>query len=109
MSVRKNIVGLFVLNINIAVYSMLYWVSEVYAMQYKRIKSLREEHGLRQKDISKILNISRQLYSRYERGIQRLPVKHLITLSKYYNISVDYILNLSDIKRPINNNHIQKQ
>ncbi|MBR6634731.1 MAG: helix-turn-helix transcriptional regulator [Clostridia bacterium] len=73
-------------------------------MEIKRLKTLREEHGLRQKDIGKILNISRQLYSRYERGTQRLPIKHLITLSKYYNISIDYILNLSDIKRPIDGN-----
>ena len=77
---------------------------EVNTMQIDRLKELRKEYGLNQKYIAKILNISRQLYSRYERGTQRLPVKHLMTLGKYYNTSIDYILNLSDIKRPINGN-----
>ena len=71
-------------------------------MEYKRFKELREYHGLRQKDIGELLKISRQLYSRYERGTQRIPVKHLIVLSRYYNVSVDYLLNLSDKKRPVN-------
>lgn len=73
-------------------------------MEFKRLKALREERDLTQRDIGKILNISRQLYSRYERGAQRIPVKHLITLHSYYNVSVDYLLSLSDEKRPMDVN-----
>ena len=70
-------------------------------MKFERLKELRSEQGLTQKNIGKILNISRQLYSRYERGTQKIPIKHLIALSRYCNVSVDYLLNLSDKKRPV--------
>ena len=66
-------------------------------MNYQqKLKELREDNDLFQKDIAKILNISQQYYSDYENGKRPLPIEHLITLCKYYNISADYVLSLPD-------------
>ena len=59
-----------------------------------RLKDLREDHDLEQKDVAKILGISQQYYSRYERGEVDLPIRHYITLAKYYNVSLDYLTGL---------------
>ena len=65
-------------------------------MRFKRIKDLREDHDLLQKDIANLLGISQQYYSEYEKGNRTIPINHLITLAKYYNTSIDYIVGLSD-------------
>lgn len=62
------------------------------------IKELREDRDLTQTQIAKILGTSQQIYSRYELGIRELPIKHLMTLCKYYNVSADYILCLNKLK-----------
>ena len=64
----------------------------------KRLFDLRTDSDLRQEDIAKILNISGQAYGMYENGKRGLPIEHLITLCKFYNVSADYILGLSDKK-----------
>lgn len=62
-------------------------------MQYTNaLKNIREDRELYQKDIAKILGISQQYYSQYEKGENELPLRHLITLCKYYNVSADYLL-----------------
>ena len=65
-------------------------------MKFKRIKDLREDHDKFQKDIAQILGISQQYYSEYEKGNRTIPINHLITLAKYYNTSIDYIVGLSN-------------
>lgn len=65
---------------------------------YKRIRDLREDNDLTQKEMAKILNCSQQVYSNYELGQRDIPTEILIKLSKFYNISVDYILGLTDEK-----------
>ena len=67
-------------------------------MKFQRIKDLREDHDKLQKDIANILGISQQYYSEYESGKRTIPISHLITLSKYYGISIDYMVGLSDEK-----------
>ncbi len=67
---------------------------------YKRIKDLREDKDLSQKDIAKILNMSQTGYSKYEVGTNDIPTKILISLSVFYNTSVDYILGLTDNPKP---------
>ncbi len=67
---------------------------------YKRIKDLREDKDLSQKDIAKILNMSQTGYSKYEVGTNDIPTKILISLSVFYNTSVDYILGLTDNPQP---------
>ena len=66
-------------------------------MQFKRIKDLREDNDLLQKDIAGILGISQQYYSEYENGKRTITISHLITLAKYY-VSIDYLVGLSNFK-----------
>lgn len=65
-------------------------------MVYKRIRDLREDHDLTQKQLSKVLNCSQQVYSNYELGQRDIPTDILIKLASLYNVSVDYILGVSD-------------
>ena len=65
-------------------------------MVYKRIRDLREDKDLSQKDLAKALNCSQQVYSNYELGQRDIPTDILIKLSKFHNVSVDYILGISD-------------
>ena len=65
-------------------------------MQFKRIKDLREDNDLFQKDVANLLGISQQYYSDYESGKRTITVMHLITLAKYYNVSIDYLVGLSN-------------
>ncbi len=65
-------------------------------MIYRRIRDLREDHDLKQKDLAEILNCSQQVYSNYELGQRDIPTEILIRLSEYYRVSVDYLLGLSD-------------
>ncbi|MGN1298006.1 MAG: helix-turn-helix domain-containing protein [Clostridia bacterium] len=71
-------------------------------MKFKRIKDLREDHDLLQKDVAKLLGISQQYYSEYEKGNRTIPIQHLITLSKFYGTSIDYMVGLSDINSYVN-------
>jgi len=63
---------------------------------YRRIKDLREDHDLSQKALADILKVSQPTYSRYESGYLDVPTEVLIALSRYYKVSVDYILGLKD-------------
>ena len=68
-------------------------------MILQRLKDLREDKDLLQKDIAKILKTSQQQYSRYETGTE-MPYEHLITLANLYNTSIDYILGITNVKEP---------
>ena len=61
-----------------------------------RLKELREDNDLMQKDIANILNTTQQVYSRYENGTNEIPIHHIITLSRFYKVSCDYILGETD-------------
>ena len=65
-----------------------------------RLRELREDRDLLQSDISKVLNVSQVAYSYYELGKRQIPIDLLKKLAKYYNTSVDYLLYLTDIKKP---------
>jgi transcriptional regulator with XRE-family HTH domain len=67
---------------------------------YQRIRDLREDHDLRQKEVASYLNCSQVCYSNYERGNRDVPTDILINLSQYYNTSVDYLLGLTDDPAP---------
>lgn len=58
------------------------------------IRELREDHDLTQSDIAKVLGTTQQVYSRYEKGINEMPMRHIITLCKFYQVSADEILGL---------------
>lgn len=68
-------------------------------MIYKRIRDLREDKDLTQKALAKALNCSQQVYSNYELGQRDIPTDILIKLSAFYNVSVDYILGISDVPK----------
>ncbi|MCD7722711.1 MAG: helix-turn-helix domain-containing protein [Clostridiales bacterium] len=68
---------------------------------YKRIRDLREDHDKTQSDIAKLLGMKQPQYCRYENGTRDIPLDALITLARYYNVSTDYILGLSDNSKPI--------
>ena len=63
---------------------------------YKRIRDLREDRDFSQKQLAEMLNISQSTYSRYESGFLDVPSEILISLSKIYGVTTDYILGLSD-------------
>lgn len=63
---------------------------------YKRIRNLREDHDLKQRQLAEILNCSQRIYSNYERGDVDIPTEILIKLADYYNVSTDYILDRTD-------------
>jgi transcriptional regulator with XRE-family HTH domain len=65
-------------------------------MMYRRIRDLREDNDLTQREVSRELNCSQQVYSNYELGQRDIPTDILIKLSALYNVSVDYILGISD-------------
>ena len=65
-----------------------------------RIRDLREDNDLTQKVVADYLHIKQNTYSQYENGQRQIPVSILIKLAEYYNTSVDYILKLTDEKKP---------
>ena len=65
------------------------------------LRELREDHDLTQSQIADILGTTQQVYARYERGLNELPLRHLRTLCEFYGVSADYILVLpKNLKRP---------
>ena len=69
-------------------------------MYLKRLRDLREDKDLLQKDIAEILQIKRQVYVLYEIGKRTLPIDLLNTLANYYQVSTDYILERTNQKEP---------
>ncbi|MBE7018639.1 MAG: helix-turn-helix transcriptional regulator [Ruminococcaceae bacterium] len=70
---------------------------------YTRIRELREDRDLYQKDLAEYLHCSQVAYSRYELGTRDIPTEVLIKLAKYYRTTTDYILGLSDNPHPFQN------
>ena len=58
------------------------------------LRDLREDRDLRQADIAALLHTTQQVYSRYEKGVNEMPIRHLRTLCLFYNVSADYVLSL---------------
>ena len=68
--------------------------------KFERIRDLREDKDLKQCDIAKLLNVSQVAYSYYELGKRQIPIDLLIRLANFYNTSVDYLLGLTDERKP---------
>ena len=63
---------------------------------WERLRELREDRDLNQSQVAEILGIRQQAYSRYEKGIHEIPVRHIVTLCRYYGVSADFVLGLSE-------------
>lgn len=69
-------------------------------MYYKRLEDLRIDHDKTQEDIATYLCCRREVYGRYERGTRQIPVDLLIKLAILYNVSIDYIVGLTNEPKP---------
>ena len=69
-------------------------------MYFKRLRELREDSDLKQKNVAELLQISRHQYSLYEIGKRTIPVDYIKILAEFYNTSCDYILEVTDEAKP---------
>lgn len=69
-------------------------------LKYGRIRDMRIDRGLTQAQIAEILHVSQNTYSQYEIGTTRYPLDVVIALAKYYRVSVDYLVGLTDHPKP---------
>lgn len=69
-------------------------------MYIARLRDLREDHDLAQKQVASLLGIDQRVYSNYELGKRTLPLPHLVTLADHYRVSTDYFLGRTDDPRP---------
>lgn len=65
-----------------------------------RLKDLREDNDITQKVIADMLHIRQNTYSQYENGQRQIPLSCLVSLARFYGVSVDYILGITDVKTP---------
>lgn len=72
--------------------------SEVILLFFQRLEDLRIDANLTQSQVAQILNCQREVYRRYEKGIRELPLSYAIILAKYYSVSLDYLVGLSNQK-----------
>ena len=67
-------------------------------MYFKRIEDLRIDNDKTQQEIADFLGCQREVYRRYEKGTRTMPIDFLIKLAKYYSVSLDYLVGISDEK-----------
>jgi transcriptional regulator with XRE-family HTH domain len=68
---------------------------------YKRLRDMREDSDKNQKQIAELLGMKQQQYARYENGTIEIPLHHMITLARYYNVSLDYLAGMIDTPRKL--------
>lgn len=68
---------------------------------YKRLKDMREDHELSQEAVAMLLQTTQQQISKWETGTQMMGVDKYVILARYYNVSVDYLLGLTDIPKKL--------
>lgn len=69
-------------------------------MYYRRLKDLREDNDLVQKQVAAYLGIDQRVYNNYETGKREIPTRFVVALAKFYGTSTDYILNLTNNPKP---------
>ncbi len=69
-------------------------------MDINRLREIREDKDLLQKDVARELNIKQQQYSEYEIGKRLIPITYLSELADFYNVSIDYLLNKTNVRTP---------
>ena len=81
---------------------MILFSHKLWEEKYMRIKDLREDNNLTQEEVARYLHIKQNTYSQYENEQRQLPLSCLIALAKFYETSTDYILGLTDKRKPYN-------
>ena len=69
-------------------------------IMYQRLRDLREDRDLTQQEIATLLKVSQATYSRYESGALDIPSSSLMKLARFYKTSIDYLLGLTNNKKP---------
>lgn len=64
----------------------------------EKLRGLREDNDLTQTQVAEVLGTSQTMYARYERGANEMPIHHLVTICRYYNVSADYLLGTAPSK-----------
>ena len=64
----------------------------------EKLRGLREDNDLTQTQLAQVLGTSQTMYARYERGANEMPMRHIITICKFYNVSADYLLDTTPSK-----------
>jgi transcriptional regulator with XRE-family HTH domain len=77
----------------------------VFDVFFRKIADLRTDRDKTQQEIADMLLCNRQVYARYERGLREIPVSMVIRLAEYYDVSVDYILGLTENPKVNDNKH----
>lgn len=78
----------------------MYFMKGQWKMYYRRLRDLREDHDLKQREVAELLQTTQQVYSEYEKGVREIPLHRVIILAKYYGVSIDYIVGLTDVSAP---------
>ena len=68
---------------------------------YQRLKDLREDKDMTQAQVAELLGTAREQYNKYELGKQEIPFHHVITLARFYNVTIDYIAGIVDSPKKI--------
>ena len=68
---------------------------------HENLRAMREDRDLKQADVARMLGITQQKYSTYERGQYAMPLRHLVTLARAYGVSTDYLLGLTPYPHPL--------
>lgn len=69
-------------------------------MEYSRIRKLREDKDLTQEYMAQLLHVNQRTYSRYETGEHAIPLEQLCRIADFHNVSVDYLLDRTDTRKP---------
>ena len=72
----------------------------IVSMKYSRIRELREDKDLTQVYMAQLLHVNQRTYSRYETGEHAIPLDQLCRIADFHNVSVDYLLDRTDTKKP---------
>lgn len=75
-------------------------ISPVKKMYYPRLRDLREDHDLTQKEVAAALGIDQRVYSTYETGRREIPAHHAVALADFYKTSTDYLFGRTDQRKP---------
>ena len=68
---------------------------------YQRLRDLREDRDMTQADVARLLGTAREQYNKYELGKQEIPFHHVITLARFYNVTIDYIAGIAQEPREL--------